>query len=115
MNSFRCIHFISFRIIVNFVLLRCVSFRHLVYFVALRNISFRFVSFRFVSCVSISIRSLVQPGPHRKNMKSFRFGANLDVNAKEYGVHVVSSSASAFYCCRFSSFAQHESNTMTAL
>ena len=60
--SFRCIHFISLRIIVNFVSLRCVSFRSLVYFVAFRNISFRFASFRFVRCVSISFRSLVQPG-----------------------------------------------------
>ena len=59
--SFRCIHFISFRIIVNFAPLRCVSFHSLVYFVAFRNISFRFVSFRFVRCVSISFRSLVQP------------------------------------------------------
>jgi hypothetical protein len=42
--------------IVNFVSLRCVSFRSLVHFVAFRNISFR-----FVRCVSISLRSLVQP------------------------------------------------------
>ena len=77
--SFRCIHFLSFRIIVNSVSLRlvshfsifrfvafrfafqyisfrCVSFLTLVYFVALRSISFR-----FVRCVSISFRSLVQP------------------------------------------------------
>ena len=51
--------FVSFRILVYFVALRI-----LVYFVSLRFVShltYFVASFRFVRCVSISFRSLVQP------------------------------------------------------
>ena len=82
--SFRCIHFISFRIIVNFVSLRCVSFGILEYLAAFRNISFRFVSLRFVHCVSISFRSLVQPCKMRNETRNETCATERnEINRKE--------------------------------
>ena len=55
-SHFSIFRFVAFCFAFQYISLRCVSFRILVYFVAFRNISFR-----FVRCVSISLRSLVQP------------------------------------------------------
>ena len=59
----------SFRFAFQYISFRCVSFLILVYFVAFRN-----VSFRFVRCVSISFRSLVQPVSSASSEQGFQSG-----------------------------------------